>query len=212
MNLFFLYRCVRCNARAYMDKHCIKLILEITQMLYAAHWLLVGEVSDATLAPVYRLTHAAHPMVRWVCAAPGNYVHAARVALALCAEKRRRWPARPPHKCEAHLEWLRAHPPQPVRAWGDVLPPYQKKRKRCQGDTDALHAAKRQRLHGNLDVADCTPVPLCMPACYQQDNAYDAYRAYLRGEKRHLATWKRDDALCAWYNDTTTTMCECRVE
>lgn len=51
-----------------MDKHVVKMVLEYSQLLCAAHHL-VG----ATDPLLYKLTHVNHPCARWVRESSGNY-------------------------------------------------------------------------------------------------------------------------------------------
>lgn len=113
------------------DRHVVKMILESTQMLITSHrvlqkdddsWILKFE-SDLGKPP-YKMTHANHPCTKWVRASPANYAWLCRLALALCDEKMRRWPANAEHACRPLLEWLAAHPPPyPPGSPEDLTPP-----------------------------------------------------------------------------------------
>lgn len=45
-----------------------------------------------------------------------------------------------------------------------------------------------------------TPLKLAMPDEYKQDDPIEAYRAYYRGAKRSIATWKSPGAAPAWWH------------
>lgn len=78
----------------------------------------------------YRPVHLHHPCTVWVRRSLANYKWLCGLALALAAECKHRWPSTPPHdeaghearrgrrptvrrehSCQAHAEWLAAHPP-----------------------------------------------------------------------------------------------------
>lgn len=104
MNLFWLYggrMLYRRTAQLYNQPHLIKIILEATQMLSTALTLL----GEGERAP-YRPTHRRHPCTVWCARRRSNFVRCCRLALALCAEYRRRCPGKV-HKCEALLRRMR---------------------------------------------------------------------------------------------------------
>lgn len=120
MNIFFLHTVAAVAAEWHCDKHVVKMILESTQLLWTAqHVLHGGPPPDIDTAPTtkagihgYKPTHKNHPCNRWVRESPANYRWLCDLADALVAEYHHRYPARRgAHACEAHLAWLRAHPP-----------------------------------------------------------------------------------------------------
>ena len=132
MNIFFLSLDPAEAAKLHGDKHVIKMILESTQMLMTCHaclqpdrdaWAIAFQ-RDTGRSP-YKPTHANHPCTAWVRASPANYAWLCRLALALCDEKMRRWPANAEHACRPLLEWLAAHPPPypPGGSPEDLTPP-----------------------------------------------------------------------------------------
>lgn len=121
MNIFFLsFDPVRA-AHAHCDKHVVKMLLESTQLLWTAqHVAHNGKIPELETAPTtlsgsrhgYAPTHPKHPCAIWTRASLANYFWLCELALALADEYHFRWPARKgPHACEAHVHWLRAHPP-----------------------------------------------------------------------------------------------------
>lgn len=133
MNIFFLsFDPVRA-AQAHCDKHVVKMLLESTQLLWTAqHVATEGRIPELETAPMtlsgsrhgYAPTHRNHPCAIWVRASLANYRWLCELALALADEYHFRWPAREgPHACEAHVAWLRAHPP-PLPE-GPLTPPAQ---------------------------------------------------------------------------------------
>lgn len=168
MNIFFLHVDASKSAKYYFNKHCIKIILEIAQMLYTAHWVLEWDESwveshlqALTLAP-YRKTHRNHPTTKWVRLHINNYLYACQMGLELCYEYTRRY--RKIHKSQVRLEWLLTHPPT------FFLP-----------ETIDAHLAKK-----NIPIG-CTPIPLAMPKEYHTDDAVYSYRLYYLNSKREIA-------------------------
>jgi hypothetical protein len=130
MNIFAVHIDPREAAKCLGDQHVVKMILESTQMLYvvwhtaepgAGFWreleakIVAHPVSQAhgvERAPAYRPTHKNHPCAVWLRESRDNYEWLVEHALEMCAEKRRRWPSKKPHKSEAHITELREPPPE----------------------------------------------------------------------------------------------------
>lgn len=108
MNLFVLSLCPQTAARLHCDKHVVKMILETAQLLYCAH-----HVTGTRDLPegAYKKTHANHPCALWVRECRANYLWAADLGLALCAEYQYRYGEHKTHKTERHLLWLKTHVP-----------------------------------------------------------------------------------------------------
>ena len=100
MNLFFLDRDPQKNAQFHCDKHVVKMILELTQMLYTTHHTI------GTLLPngAYKKVSVNHPTVIWVRSCLENYNYTTKLALCLSTEYTYRY--NKIHKCEEHLKWL----------------------------------------------------------------------------------------------------------
>lgn len=168
MNIFFLHRDPKTCATFYFNRHCVKIILEIAQMLYACHWVLQTDdiwkdkhQTQLQLDP-YRKTHVNHPTSKWIRHKIENYRYACQLGLELCYEYTRRYGK--VHKTQTRLEWLWLH-----------LPSFQNGKESIQG-----YLATE-----NLPVG-CSPIPLAMPEQYHTDNVIEAYRAYYINEKKHI--------------------------
>jgi hypothetical protein len=110
MNLFLLNINALKSAIDHCDKHCVKMILETTQLLYSA-WhvnqpgsIEISDVIDRCPHPPYKCTHKNHPSAVWVREQPQHYEWALRLGNALCSEYDRRYGKT--HKCQAHLDRL----------------------------------------------------------------------------------------------------------
>lgn len=109
MNLFFLHLHPATSASYYFNKHCVKIILELAQVLYAAHWTIDETRLASCMLKPYKKTHVNHPLAIWTRRSLQNYSYVVEMALALCSEYTMRYHKM--HKTQAHLEWLRDNPP-----------------------------------------------------------------------------------------------------
>lgn len=168
MNIFFLHLDPKTCAAYYFNKHCVKIILEIAQMLYTAHWMTATTTEPDWshhldgLAP-YRKTHANHPTARWVRQCRANYIFTCSMGLALCAEYTARYGK--VHKCQVRLQWLLEHLP-------------------ASFDASPIPATL-----ATVNIpAGCTPVPLAMPDEYHSTDLLYSYRSYYLFGKSHIPT------------------------
>lgn len=97
MNIFVLDTDVKLAAQAHVDKHCVKMILETTQLLNNA--LIVGSPG---YQPVYKQTHKNHPCSIWATESVDNFRWLNNLGLALCEEYTFRYGKT--HKCQPILE------------------------------------------------------------------------------------------------------------
>ena len=137
MNIFVLHPNPRKAARWHCDTHVVKMLLELCQLLYTAHWALGYPETTATysvqelsrtqqklqpppslaLAPnkAYRPVHIHHPCSVWTRRTLGNYLWLCSLAMELAREFRYRFGHE--HSCEVHAIWLTANPPPNIRKW-----------------------------------------------------------------------------------------------
>lgn len=97
MNIFVLDTDVKLAAQAHVDKHCVKMILETTQLLNNA--LIVGSPG---YNPVYRQTHKNHPCSIWAAESVANFEWLTSLGLALCEEYTYRYSKI--HKCQPIIQ------------------------------------------------------------------------------------------------------------
>ncbi len=118
MNLFLLSLNPDQCAQWHCDKHVVKMILEIVQMLYTT-WHVNDILPDtappckSTGNPGYKKAHVNHPMTKWMRESRGNYEFAVRLAAALALEFEHRYGHY--HGCTKHVIWLAAHYPPFVK-------------------------------------------------------------------------------------------------
>lgn len=99
MNIFVLDYDVNKCAQYHLDKHCVKMILETTQLLNNA---LIKH--DSLYSPVYRETHKNHPCSLWAAESIDNFEWLVKLGLALSNEYTFRY--NKIHKCHDILKEL----------------------------------------------------------------------------------------------------------
>lgn len=97
MNIFVLDLDVKRCAQYHLDKHCVKMILESTQLLNNA---LIA--NDDSYVHIYKQTHKNHPASLWASQSLQNFEWLNNLALALCTEYTYRYGKI--HKCQSMLE------------------------------------------------------------------------------------------------------------
>jgi hypothetical protein len=151
----------------YCDQHVIKILLEITQMLYTA-WHCSGfSLVDPPLSKNgqkgYRPAHKNHPMCMWVRQSKKTYMFTVRLGMALALEYALRF--KKCHACAKHVMWLHTNVP-PV----------------------FYRTKSPKAYYGKLGV------PQCMPPEHQQFDPVLAYRSYYE-TKKTFARWTKRNAL-----------------
>lgn len=138
MNIFYLsHRPSRC-ARWHCDKHVVKMILETTQLLYTAHWILAlatGHAPDFSRAPYRKdsttqrgyqpIRNAKHPCAIWTRESLEHYQWLCSLGIALCEEYQHRFGHDKAHSCEEHLYWLNRNTPPQLSSKGWLRQPPQ---------------------------------------------------------------------------------------
>ena len=109
MNIFVLSILFSETAEFHCDKHCVKMILESTQLLYSA-WHVYNLVSKEEfphsdlIDRVYKISHKNHPCAIWIRESKVHYNWLLNMALALCDIYTARY--NKIHKCMNHLKYL----------------------------------------------------------------------------------------------------------
>lgn len=171
MNLFFLNIDPKKCAIEHCNKHVVKMILELTQMLYTSHNVLNGLVEGG-----YRSFSPNHPTCIWVRLCAQNYNYTVKVAKYLCEEYTYRY--NKTHKSESHILWLEKN-----------LPSFK------QNDDPYISCNKKVILSYNKKFQEQghTPVPLAMPDDVKFTDTFKSYRFYYIVHKRRFAKWKARD-------------------
>jgi len=159
MNLFFLNQDPKKCAQEHCDRHVVKMLLEIVQMLFTAHILL-----DQTKVEYRKISNHKHPMAIWIRESRENYLFAAELAIELAEEYTHRYSKI--HSCDRHAKWLFQNIPVNF------------------GITIYQETTVFGKPFDNL-----TNIPLCMPDDCKLDNAIDSYRKYYNIHKRRFCIW-----------------------
>ena len=164
MNLFFLNLDPKQCAIEHLDKHCVKMILEVVQMLYTAHHL-QGEPPDFA----YRKAHVNHPTCVWIRRTKENYTFAVKVAYCLNEEYKYRY--NNIHSCEKHINWLINN-----------IPDFKKVPDEYKGTTTLVSSK-------DIQTMNLTPIPLAMPDECKLSDPVKSYRNYYIMKKARFAVW-----------------------
>lgn len=87
MNIFILDENQQKCAEYHNDKHCVKMIVEMAQLLSTAHHVAESPIANT----LYRKTHVNHPCAKWVRESKDNYEWAYRLFVELCHEYTHRY-------------------------------------------------------------------------------------------------------------------------
>ena len=115
MNIFYLDRDPREDARLQCDRHVVKMILETAQLLSTAH----NELDGGQIA--YKSTHKNHPSAVWARESVENYQWLYRHLEALGSEYNQRY-GRVHNTIQTHSQTL-TEPPRGISRVGFTDPP-----------------------------------------------------------------------------------------
>jgi len=187
VNIFYLDNNVYKCAEMHVDKHCVKMILEYSQLLSTAHRFLDGvEIIENKYVPgslparwrkckiwklndhrdsiLYKATHINHPSARWVRQSPENYIWLANMLIALCEEYTHRYGKI--HKVER----------------------------------DGLCYVLLKNIPHNIGNSGFTqPTPAMPDDVKISGDSIASYKNYYIKNKGHLAAWKKRN-IPEWYN------------
>lgn len=108
MNIFFLHRNLRKCAKYHLDRHCVKMILEYTQLLCTAICVSYNGNKELESKPenksLLKKTHVNHPCSIWVRTNIENWRWLKTLALELCSEYTYRYEKI--HKLQSLIEKL----------------------------------------------------------------------------------------------------------
>jgi len=180
MNLFFLSVDPEECAQQHCDKHVVKMILELTQMLYTAHHV---HKTPTEVLPIdcYRsISNIKHPTALWVRTSKENYNYTCLVAYYLSKEYTHRYSR--VHSCDKHIHWLINNIP--------VITIIK----------DIDYSSKKFSYSAGFDRYSLTKIPLAMPEVYYSHDTIKSYREYYINEKKYFAKWTKRN-VPYWFND-----------
>ena len=163
MNFFILYYDHEKNAYAHCNRHVVKMILELCQLLYACAHVGGAPLGSMDVKP-YKLTHKWHPTSIWVRESKENWLYTFKFSIALCKEYTRRYQKH--HSCEKHFNAL--------FKLGYYRP---------------LEKRSIKNVCGRIRHTNCTPFPLAMPVeciVYKNKKASvkKSYRKYYKKKNK----------------------------
>ncbi|PRP75133.1 hypothetical protein PROFUN_03969 [Planoprotostelium fungivorum] len=161
MNLFLLDLNRQLCAAGHCDKHIIKMILELAQLLYGVWALTEEDAKWREQAPKqgYRVTHKHHPVSVWLRASRQNYVFAASFSQAMLEEYTKRYHR--VHGCTDHLVWLENNIPpkledKPMSQMPQAMPEQYRVNDGCGSMEDTVEAYRRYYVGEKMWMAKYT--------------------------------------------------------
>jgi len=175
MNLFFLHIDPKKCAEQHCDKHVVKMVLEIVQMLYTSHHV------SKTILPdfAYKVSHIKHPTSIWIRRCYENYSYAVSVAKYLSIEYTYRY--HKIHSCQKHIEWLSV-----------IMPIFRE---------EPYNVTTQLSYNKYFESIGMTPVPLAMPdecKLHPLSDTIKNYRNYYNLKKQRFARWT-SRVIPRWY-------------
>lgn len=159
MNIFFLSLNPRECAHMYYDKHVIKILLEICQMLYAAHDVSIVKLNapwnQKKTRRGYAPSHKNHPMCMWVRSSQKSYITSATLGMCLALEYNKRF--KKVHACSKHIAWLYDNIPK------------------------TFDETKSEKSYYSNEG-----IPECMPEKYHHPSIVVSYQRYMSEGKEHI--------------------------
>lgn len=154
MNIFFLNWDPKIAAQEACNSHCIKMILESSQLLYTAYHICDPEkLKDCPYVP-YKMTHKNHPCAKWVRENISNFYWLLLLAIEYCKEYTYRY--NKVHACQKHIVWMMYNFPELPK--GRITMPAQAMpdKYKCLNPQDPVQAYKNYYLGEKLRFAKYT--------------------------------------------------------
>ena len=163
MNIFFLDTDIKTSAQYHVDKHVVKMRLELAQLACGAHHV-TG--TNPSIIP-YKLTHKNHPSAIWTRESLSNYNYVIELGLALCDELKFR-NGTEFQKLYEVFEWLKNNKPN-IEDKGFTRP-----RLAINFEQIGVNELVQKHLNDETDL----------------EWAVNNYRQYYNVGKQHLYAWK----------------------
>ena len=185
MNIFVLAQDPAAAARYHCDKHIVKMVVEMGQMLSTSHRLLDGTLTTVT-DPKGRLK----PKKFWlldneqpqVCMRPDGKSHKWTVPAAVMYQV-----AHANHPCSVWARTTHSNYRWLYDLFEACLKEYERRYRR-QHSTSRLLAPLFPRPH-NIKWGNLTDFAQAMPEEYKHESAVEAYRNFYVGAKARFARW-----------------------
>jgi hypothetical protein len=167
MNLFFINVDPKKCAEEHCDKHVVKMVLEIVQMLYTALHINGNSTGNGLPEFAYKISHVKHPTSIWIRSCFENWNYAITVAKCLSEEYTYRY--NKIHSCQKHIDWLLLNTPNFSKGVFKI---------------DQSFSSNKE-----FESMGMTPVPLAMPDECKLDGTIDSYRNYYIMKIQPFARW-----------------------
>lgn len=171
MNIFYLHNDPVEAARAHLDKHVVKMILEYAQLLCTAHRIIDGtekvilsnsgrkkkvwQLNDDRDSVLYSATHINHPSAIWARRSSCNYEWLYQLFCATCDEYTYRYGK--VHVTDTKLRnVLRQHPNNIAKSSSNWSGPTPAMPDECKVPGDALASYKKYYIDKKADMAKWT--------------------------------------------------------
>ena len=176
MNLFFINVDPKKCAEEHCDKHVVKMVLEIVQMLYTA--VHINGTSNGNCLPdfAYKISHIKHPTSIWIRTCFENWNYAISVAKYLSEEYTYRY--NKIHSCQKHINWLLLNKPKFIQGTFKI---------------DQSFSYNKE-----FESMKMTPVPLAMPDECKLNGTIESYHNYYIMKKQPFARWT-SRTIPRWY-------------
>lgn len=155
MNIFYLDHNTQECAKAHVDKHVVKMILEYAQLLSTAHRVLDGVGKDKILHQdnevVYASTHVNHPSAVWARSSSRNYTWLYLLFCDLCDEYTFRY--RKVHATDTKLRKVLARRPNNITMSNVWIAPTPAMPDECKIAGDSLSSYRNYYMKEKLGMA-----------------------------------------------------------
>jgi hypothetical protein len=170
MNIFYLSQDPVESARAHLDKHVVKMILEYAQLLSTAHRIIDGnetvvlsksgrkkkvwQLNDDRDSILYAATHSNHPSAIWARQSSANYTWLYNLFVATCDEYTYRYGK--VHLTDTKLRNILHNTPKNIGKSVIWQPPTPAMPDECKVAGDNLASYKRYYIDKKADMAKWT--------------------------------------------------------
>lgn len=191
MNIFFLAFDPRINAQYHCNKHVVKMIIEICQLLCATHHAMGSDNVP------YKASHLNHPCAKWIRQSLSNYRYVLALGQCLLIEYNLRYGG---SRIIHHYEQSTLQQITQNFDWSHIEYDYITSPSKIHKCTTILEWCKTYEPQGICDLGLTIP-PCVMPDEYKQkqmknesfeqsiERVINSYREYYKKDKKKFAVW-----------------------
>ncbi len=156
MNIFYVHQNPEISAQMLCDKHVVKMSLESVQMLtncFSQQILAETRTPKTQKGAVRKYSHFNHPSSKWVRDSKANMVWLTDHAIAICQEKKSRYPKKPMPFVYDFLLWCQDNMHKSYTPDGQFTPPPQCMPDYCKVNNDTVLAYRNYYINEKKDIA-----------------------------------------------------------